>query len=192
MPVSEVTALGWFHVAASMVALVAGALQLFGKKGTAAHALRGKIYFWSLSIALVTTLFLYNMDVVIGAGQKPLIGPYFGFFHWLAMFTLLLVVLGQLSAGRQRIAFFAYAHPIFMILSYWQLVGAGIIAAFTRIDWLRELALSISPGAQTLVQYKLLIWVANANHLLHLVALVAAIVGVRRMRRGAGGVVSGA
>ena len=130
------------------------------------------------------------MDVVIRSGQKPLLGPYFGFFHWLALFTLLLVVLGQLSAKRQRTAFFAYAHPVFMILSYWLLVGAGITAAFTRIDWLRELALSISPGAKTLVQYKLLIWVANANHVVHLVALVAAIISVRRLRRSPTRVVS--
>lgn len=192
MPVNEITALGWFHTAVCMAALVVGALQLFGKKGTAAHALRGKMYFWSMLIAMATTLFLYGMDVVIRPGQKPLIGPHFGVFHWLALFTLLLVVLGQLSAKRQRMAFFAYAHPVFMILSYWLLVGAGITAAFTRFDWLHELALSISPGAKTLVQFKLVIWVASANHVVHLVALVAAILGVRRMRRSASGVVSGA
>jgi uncharacterized membrane protein len=192
MPVSEVTALGWFHTAACMVALVAGALQLFGKKGTAAHALRGKIYFWSILIAMATTLFLYGMDVVIRAGQKPLLGPYFGLFHWLALFTILLVVLGQLSAKHQRMAFFAYAHPVFMILSYWLLVGAGITAAFTRIDWLRELALSMSPGAKTLVQYKLVLYVVFANHVVHLVVLVAAILGVRRLRRSRSRVVSGA
>jgi len=190
MPISEVTALGWFHTAACMVALVVGALQLFGKKGTAAHALRGKIYLWSMLIALAATLFIFSMDVVIRLGQSPLFGPYFGLFHWLAMFTLLLVVLGQLSAKRQRMAFFAYAHPVFMILSYWLLVGAGITAAFARIGWLQELALSISPGAKTLVQYKLLIWVANANHVVHLVALVAAIMGVRRLRRSPSRVVS--
>lgn len=192
MHINEITVLGWFHTTVCMVALLAGALQLFGKKGTAAHALRGKIYFWSMLIAMSTTLFLYGMDVVIRSGQKPLIGPYFGFFHWLALFTLLLLVLGQWSARRQRRAFFAYAHPIFMILSYWLLVGAGITAAFTRIDWFHELALLISPGAKTLVQYKLVIWVASANHVVHLVALVAAILGVRRMRRSASGVVSGA
>jgi len=191
-PISEVTAIGWVHTAACMVALVVGALQLFGKKGTAAHALRGKIYFCSMLIAMATTLFLYSLDVVIRPGQKPLLGPYFGFFHWLAMFTLLLLVLGQLSAKRQRMAFFAYAHPVFMILSYWLLVGAGITAAFTRIGWLQELALSISPGAKTLVQYKLLLWVANANHVVHFVVLVAAIMSVRRLRRGRSGVVSGA
>jgi uncharacterized membrane protein len=192
VPVSEVTALGWFHTAACSIALVFGALQLFGKKQTAAHPLRGKIYFWSMSIAMTTTLFLYSTDVVIRPGEKPLIGPHFGVFHWVAVFTLLLVVLGQLSAGRQRMAFFAYAHPVFMILSYWLLVGAGITAAFTRIDGLRELALSISPGAKTLVQLKLVIYVAFATPVVHLGALVAAIVSVRRMRRRTSRVLSGA
>src|SRR4051794_1703810 len=55
MPVSEMTALGWFHTAACMVALVAGAIQLCSEKGTAAHALRGKVYFWSMVIAFGLT-----------------------------------------------------------------------------------------------------------------------------------------
>jgi uncharacterized membrane protein len=190
MPVGEITLIGWIHTAACMVALVVGAMQLFGEKGTAAHALRGKLYLWSMVVASGLTLFMYGVDVVIRPGQKPLIGPYFGVFHWLALFTLLLVVLGQLSANRQRMAFFAYAHPIFMILSYWLLVGAGITAAFTRIGWLHELALSVSPGAKSLVQYKLVLWVVAANHVVHLVALVAAITGVRRLRRSRSRVVS--
>ena len=92
-PISEVTALGWVHTAACIVALVDAAHQLFGKKGTAAHALRGKIYLWSMLFAFATTLFIYSADLVFRPGQKPLLGPYFGFFHWLAMFTLLLLVL---------------------------------------------------------------------------------------------------
>jgi uncharacterized membrane protein len=183
MPVSEMTLLGWFHTAACMVALVAGAMQLWGEKGTAAHALRGKVYFWSMAIAFGLTLFMYSVDVVIRPGQKPLIGPYFGVFHWLAMFTLLLVVLGYVSAKRQGKAFFAYGHPVFMILSYWLLVGGGINEAFARIDWLQELALAVSPGAKTLPEYKLVLWFQLANHAFALIALVAAIAGVRRLRR---------
>jgi uncharacterized membrane protein len=186
MPVSEMTLLGWFHTAACMVALVAGATQLCSEKGTAAHALRGKVYFWSMVIAFGTTLFLYSVDVVIRPGQKPLIGPYFGVFHWLAMFTLLLVVLGYVSAKRQGRTFFAYGHPVFMILSYWLLVGGGINEAFARIGWLQELALVVSPGAKTLAEYKLVHWFQFANHAIALIALVAAIAGVRRLRRGAG------
>jgi len=182
MPISDITPLGWIHTAACMVALVVGAIQLGSRKGTVRHAWRGNVYFWSMVIANVTTLFLYSVDVVIRPGQKPLIGPYFGVFHWLAMFTLLLVLLGRVSANRQK-AFFAYGHPVFMILSYWLLVGGGINEAFARIDWLQALALSVSPGAKTLAEYKLAIWFQNANHLIALIALVAAIVGVRRLRR---------
>jgi uncharacterized membrane protein len=183
MPVSEMTLLGWFHTAACMVALVAGAMQLWSEKGTAAHTLRGKFYFWSMVIAFGTTLFLYSVDVVIRPGHEPLIGPYFGVFHWLSMFTLLLVVLGYVSAKRQRKAFFAYGHPVFMILSYWLLVGGGINEAFARIGWLQELALAMSPGAKTLVEYKLVHWFQFTNHAIALIALVAAIAGVRRLRR---------
>jgi uncharacterized membrane protein len=182
MPVSDVTLLGWFHTAACMIALVVGAIQLFSNKGTIAHARRGSVYFWSMVIANGTTLFLYSVDVVIRPGQKPLIGPYFGLFHWLAMFTLLLVVLGRVSAHRQK-AFFAYGHPVFMILSYWLLVGGGINEAFARIAWLQNLALAVSPGAKTIAEYELALWFQNANHLVALIALVAAIAGVRRLRR---------
>jgi len=183
MPISEMTPLGWFHTAACLVALVAGAIQLFGEKGTAAHVLRGRVYFWSMVIAFGATPFLYGVDVVIRPGQKPLIGPYFGFFHWLSMFTLLLVVLGYVSAKRQRKAFFAYGHPVFMILSYWLLVGGGINEAFMRIVWLRELALAVSPGAKTLSGYKLILWCQLANDAIALAAIVATIAGVRRLRR---------
>lgn len=183
MPISEMTPLGWFHTAACMVALVAGAIQLYGEKGTAAHAFRGKVYFWSMVTAFGTTLFLYSVDVVIRPGQKPLIGPYFGVFHWLAMFTLLLVVLGYVSTRRKEKAFFAYGHPVFMILSYWLLVGGGINEAFARIGWLQDLALAMSPGAKTLAEYRLVHWFQFANHAIALVALVAAIAGVRRLRR---------
>lgn len=190
MPVSEMTPLGWFHTAACLVALIAGAIQLGSRKGTAAHAVRGKVYFWSMVIAFGTTVFLYSVDVVIRPGQKPLIGPYFGVFHWLAMFTLLLVVLGYVSARWQRKAFFAYAHPVFMILTYWLLMGGAINEAFARIDWLRDLALAVSPGAKTLPEHKLILWSQMVNHAMALLALVVAIVSVRRLRRQARQVVS--
>jgi uncharacterized membrane protein len=183
MPVSEITALGWFHTAACMVALVAGAIQLWSEKGTAAHALRGKVYFWSMVIAFSMTPFLYGMDVVIRPGQKPLIGPYFGVVHWLSMFTLLLVVLGYVSAKRQGKAFFAYGHPIFMILSYWLLVGGGINEAFARIGWLKELALAVSPGAKNVVASKLVVWFQLTNDAIAFIALVAVTLSVRRLRR---------
>lgn len=183
MPISEMTPLGWFHTVACLVALVAGAIQLCARKGTAAHALRGKIYFWSMGIAFVLTLFMYSVDVVIRPGEKPLIGPYFGVIHWLAMFTLLLVVLGFTSAKRQGRAFFAYAHPVFMILSYWLLVGGAINEAFARVRWLHELALAVSPGAKTIVEYQLVNWFQFANHVIMLIALVVAVAGVRRLRR---------
>jgi uncharacterized membrane protein len=186
MPISEMTPLGWFHTAACVVALVAGAIQLCSQKGTPAHALRGRIYFWSMVIAFGTTLFLYGVDVVIRRGQKPLIGPYFGVVHWLAMFTLVLVLLGYVSAKRQAKAFFAYGHPVSMILSYWLLVGGEINEAFTRVGWLKELALAVSPAAKTLVEFRLIQWVQFANHAITLVALVAAIAGVRRLRRKSG------
>lgn len=185
MTPGPITPIGWLHTAACTVALIAGAIQLTSAKRTPAHPLRGSVYFWSTVIAYGTTLFLFSVDVVVRRGEKPLIGPYFGVFHWLAMFTLLLVVLGRVTANRQDKAFSAYAHPIFMIVSYWLLVGGAINEAFGRLGWLQELALRISPTARTPFEYHLLHWFQYANHTVALVALVAAISGVRRWRRAA-------
>jgi len=184
MRLHDISLIGWLHSAVYVLALIVGALQLVNRKGTRLHALRGNIYFLSMVVANVTALFIYDgEDVLFRRGRPPEIGQGFGFFHWLAVLTLALVVLGRFAASRQRRAFFAYAHPVCMILSYWFLVGGAINEAFDRIDWVRRAALAVSPGARSIAGYKLLYIVYYINDAVILAALAIAAIQVWRYRR---------
>jgi uncharacterized membrane protein len=184
MRLNDISLIGWLHSMVYMAALIVGAMQLISQKGTRAHTFRGNIYFLAMIVANVTALFIFHgEDVLFRRGRPPVIGQGFGFFHWLSVFTLVLVVLGRIAASRQRRAFFAYAHPVCMILSYWVLVGGAINEAFDRVDWVRRAALAISPGARSIAGYKLLYIVYYRNDAAILAALAVATIQVWRYRR---------
>jgi hypothetical protein len=111
------------------------------------------------------------------------VGQGFGVAHWLAVITLAVLLLGRLAASRQKVAFFAYAHPICMILTYWMLVGGAINEAFVRVRWLQRVAHAISPAARGLPGYTLVYIVHFTNDALILAAIVVAVVQVRQYRR---------
>lgn len=179
----SISLIGWLHAAAYFVAMVSGALQFLGEKGTPKHRIRGEIYFYAMVIANFLVVFIYKMDMIPRPGQGPYFGPVFGVVHWLAMFTLALVVAGRFAASRQHRAFFAYFHPICMIVTYWFLLGGGINEAFIHIDWVREAGLAVSPGAQRIGQLKLLLVIQLTLDAFILIALVMAVLQVRRYRR---------
>jgi uncharacterized membrane protein len=181
MNTNDISLLGWIHTFVCALALISGALQLAGRKGTPAHARRGNVYFLSMVIASVTALFIFHgQDVLIRPG-KPSYG--FGPVHWLAVITLAVLLLGRLAASRQRVAFFAYAHPICMIVTYWFLVGGAINEAFVRVAWVRRAALAISPAARSLAGYKLLYIVHFTNDAFIVAAIAFAVFQVRQFRR---------
>jgi uncharacterized membrane protein len=184
MRIDDLSVLGWNHTFLCALALIVGALQWRGEKGTPGHAVRGNVYFLSMVAANITALFIFGgEDLLFRHGRPPVIGTGFGFVHWLAVAALALTLLGRLAASLQRIGFFAYAHPICMILSYWLLVGGAVNEAFVRIDWVRRAALAISPGARSIAGYKLLYLVYFALDVAILALLLTAIVQVRRFRR---------
>jgi hypothetical protein len=125
----------------------------------------------------------HGEDVIFAPGQRPVVGYGFGFFHWLAIIALALVLLGRLAASRQRQPFFAYAHPICMILSYWLLMGGAVNEMFDRVQWLHRVALLVSPGAKTIAGFTLLYVVYAGLDVAILVALAMAVLHVRRFRR---------
>jgi uncharacterized membrane protein len=109
MRLSNISPLGWTHTVACVVAMVAGTRQLVGRKGTAAHALSGSIYFVSMLIANVTVLSIFHgEDVIFRRGQPPVPGYGLGFFHWLAIITLALV-LQPVIAQKTRVCAFERA-----------------------------------------------------------------------------------
>jgi len=183
MDTNDISFLGWTHTFLCAVALIAGALQLARSKGTSAHALCGNVYFLSMASANVMVLFIFHgNDLLIRSGQYR-VGHGFGAVHWLAVVTLGVLLLGRLAASRQRVAFFAYAHPICMIITYWMLVGGGINEAFVRVGWLQRVAHAMSPAARGLPGYTLVYIVHFTNDALILAAIVFAVVQVRQFRR---------
>jgi uncharacterized membrane protein len=184
MHTDDISLLGWIHTFLCALALISGAWQLAGRKGTPAHAQRGNVYFLSMAIANVMALFIFQgHDLLIRSGQPGMqVGKGFGAVHWLAVITLVMLLLGRLAASRQRVAFFAYAHPICMILTYWMLVGGAINEAFVRVDWLQRVAHAISPTARGLPDYMLVYIVHFTNDALILAAIVIAVVRVRQFR----------
>jgi uncharacterized membrane protein len=116
MDLNGLSLTGWIHTLICVLAMLAGTLQMMGRKGTVMHVRCGDVYFLSMLIANTTALFIFHgADVIFSSGAAPLRGG-IGFFHWLAVAALTLVLLGRLAASRQRQAFIAYAHPICMIL----------------------------------------------------------------------------
>jgi uncharacterized membrane protein len=185
MGLNDISYLGWIHTFLCALALIFGALQFTGSKGTTAHARRGNVYFLSMAIANVIALFMFRgHDLLIRSGQPGvLVGRGFGAAHWLAVITLAALLLGRLAASRQRVAFFAYAHPICMIVTYWMLVGGAINEAFVRVGWLQRVAQAISPAARGVQDYKLVYIVHFTNDAFILAAIVIAVVQVRQFRR---------
>jgi uncharacterized membrane protein len=183
MRFNDISLVGAFHSLLCILAMVSGALQLFARKGTPAHAVSGNAYTLSMVAANLTIMFVFHgEDVFFRPGQQPTVGYGFGFFHWLAVTALALVLLGRFAASRQRQALFAYTHPICMILSYWLLVGGAINEAFDRVSWIRQAALYFSPGAKTVAGFKLLYVAYLALDAAILAALVVAVHHVRRFR----------
>jgi hypothetical protein len=184
MRIDDISFIGWVHTLAYMVAMIVGAMQLVARKRTAAHTVRGETYFTAMVVANITAMVMFRVqDVFLRIGQPPVFHKGFGAFHWLAAVTLLLVLLGRVSASRQRHAFFAYAHPIFMILSYCILIGGALQELFLRVDLARQAALAISPGARNLAGYKLAYILYFSLEAILLAAMVTAVVHIRRFRR---------
>jgi len=184
MRLNDISILGWIHALFYVMAMIAGAMQMACGKGTPSHMRRGNVYFLSMLIANIMALFIFTgEDVIFRSGKPPVIGQGFGFFHWLSVIALALVLFGRVAASRQRQAFFAYAHPVSMILSYWLLLGALINEVFDRVDWVRRMALAVSPGARNIAGYKLLYVAYYVNDAVILAVLAAAVIQVRRFRR---------
>ena len=184
MRLNDITFLGWIHTFFYVVAMIAGAMQMARGKGTPSHRRTGNVYFLSMLIANILVWFIFTgEDVIFRPGKPPVIGQGFGFFHWLSVIALTLVVFGRIAASRQQQAFFAYAHPVSMILSYWLLLGALINEIFSRVDWVRRMALAVSPGARNMAGYKLLYVAYYVNDALILAVLAVAVIQVRRFRR---------
>jgi uncharacterized membrane protein len=145
MNMANVSLFGWIHTLASVLALAAGAFVLFRAKGTRLHRLFGKIYAGALLVAGFTVFRIYHFDIQFVPFKA---GPdIFGLFHWQTVVTLVVLLLALFSARRQRQAFFAYAHPIAMLVTYYMVIAALVNELFVRVTPLRLFAEGQLQGA---------------------------------------------
>jgi uncharacterized membrane protein len=165
---TDLSAIGYVHTLTCVMALVIGAFIIFGRKGTALHRRVGR---WYVGAMVVANLSAFG---IIRAGLDV--------FHGVAAATLLVLALGFVAASRQKVAAWAYLHPLGMIASYYSLVGGAINEAFARIDLLRSAALSSSPGAG-LLHTRLVGTTHRVNMLVFLTLLVVFLAQVARRRR---------
>jgi uncharacterized membrane protein len=146
MLIENISAIGWLHSIASVIALAAGAWNLALRKGTAIHRLVGRTYFYTMIVVNLSVFAIYHFDI---AHFRPFVaGPNtFGLFHREAVATLLVLFLGVYAAPRQQRALWAYVHPLSMLTTYYMLIGGLINEAFVRLDVLRAVVRAQAHGS---------------------------------------------
>ena len=146
----------------------------------------GKIYVYTMLVATISIFFVYHFDIRFAPLKA---GPgIFGLFHYENIATLVFLLLGFAAAPRQKNAFFAYAHPLSMLFTYYMLIGGLINELFVRVAFLRALAMAQLPaGARNPAQSPLAGMIQMAALLWFLGALVWFIVKVARHRISLGG-----
>lgn len=162
MRIFDISILGWIHALACLIALPTGLMVLAMAKGTSRHRRLGLWYVAAMVAANLTAFGLF-------AGV-PGIEPGFNRFHWMAVATLIALVVAYAGARRQRERMWAYAHPAGMIVSYYFLIGGAINEGFSRIGALQAFRGSQLGMAQA------------ANMLMFTLVLIAALMGVARRR----------
>lgn len=145
MNMTGVSIIGWLHTLAATFAILVGGALILGAKGTARHKFLGRTYFYTMIAANALSLGVYHFDI---ARFVPFTaGPgVFGLFHWESVFTLTFLLLGFTAASRQRRAFWAYAHPVAMLVTYYMLIGGLVNELFVRVAVIRNLALANHAG----------------------------------------------
>lgn len=184
MHVSDISALGWIHAVACLIALAAGAWNLALAKGTRLHKRVGYAYLASMLVLNVSAFRIYKFDI---DSFRPLhAGAHvFGLFHWFAVAALVFIAIGWYAARHQDRAFWAFTHPVMMLLSYYDLVGGGINEAFTRIDPLRAILIRSAEAAGPHAQPPVIGMTQTAWMALILVLIIYFIAKVALYRRSA-------
>lgn len=119
--------IGWLHTLSCIFAMIAGAIALFAVKGSADHKRWGRWYVYVMLSTNVSALLIY------ANGQ-------FNIFHWMAIGTLVILLLGWYAAPRQGALSWAVTHSSCMLWSYYLLYGGLINESFLRLPALWEIS----------------------------------------------------
>lgn len=182
MHMSEVSVIGWIHTIACMAALVLGAWNIAARKRTAAHRRHGTWYAVTMIIAMISSFAVYRFDLPVVPRPNSTIGG-FGIFHWLSVATLVSTLIGYYGASRQRRGFWAYAHPVAMMVSYYLLIGGLINELFVRVNVLRPFAFVVVNGRMIFGSTPAVEITHHVNELATLFLVVMFVVKVWRYRR---------
>ena len=117
---------GWAHIIACVVAMLAFAPVMLARKGSRRHRAAGRVYSMSYVVVCVTALGIYSQER-------------FWFPHWLAIGGLAVLSVGYLAA-RLKPRGWRYVHLTAMLLSAYNLFGGAVNEAYLRIRPLRGLA----------------------------------------------------
>ncbi len=107
------------HVVLAVLAIALGAAVMFERKGTRRHRWLGRTYAASMCGVNITAFLIFEL---FGG---------FGTFHWMALLSLLTVVIGYRAARRRRPGW-KVTHAYFMAGSYVGLVAALVAETLTR------------------------------------------------------------
>lgn len=180
MLIDNLSAAGWLHGLAALMALLSGAYVLAMPKGTARHRSLGYTYVGAMVVANLSALAIYHFDILrfrpftAGAGN-------FGLFHWEAVVTLGFLALALYAAPRQRRAVWAYVHPLSMASTYYLLAGGFINQIFLRVAPLR--AISQMQGRSGFFRVPLVGQAQTAAMLAYFILLIYFIARVALSRR---------
>ncbi len=114
--------LGWIHTIFGIVALLAGTAVILTRKGTRWHRTLGHVYLSNMLALNVTALFIYKLY-----GR-------FGPFHWMALSSLLTLIVGMIPVFTRRPkGGWLELHAAFINGSYVGLVAATAAEITSRI-----------------------------------------------------------
>lgn len=86
----NLSTIGWIHTIFSLVALIAGTAVVAIRKGTRWHRTLGHVYLTCMIALNISALFIYRLS-----GQ-------FGPFHWLAVYSLVIIIVGMVPVFTRR------------------------------------------------------------------------------------------
>jgi uncharacterized membrane protein len=170
----DMSALGWLHSLACVIALAGGLFNIVTPKGTRLHRRVGDAFTITLVIVCVSALGIYKQHR-------------FWFPHWDALATLALLAIGWSSARyKWPRRGWIYLHLTTMLLSYYMLIGGGVNEVFLRVDVLHRMvganffATKVIGETQALVMLAFVVLIPSF--------VIATVVGRQRRRARAEGV----
>lgn len=114
--------LGWIHTIFGLVALAAGTAVLLMRKGTRWHRTLGHVYLTNMLALNISALFIYRLY------------GHFGPFHWMALASLITLVIGMVPVFTRRPkGGWLQLHAAFINGSYVGLVAATASEITSRI-----------------------------------------------------------